>query len=291
MKKLFAIMTFALCAALFCACNDDNSTSWPVPQPVVETLYDKYPTASHIRWYHSGAYAVAEFRTSQNNVAQRRWAWFDAAGTWYMTETDATLAQMPQAVQTAFRQSSYASWEVEQGDLLERAGLDDLYAIRIEDRSRTRNDDEAVLFYTADGKMVRKLTDPADDYRYGDMLPVPLPASVSAFIQSQYPGAQLIASGFGDNVTRVEILDDGVVRTLWFDGGDDWLYTVTPVSYRSLPDAVAAAFAESEYARYTVLDTLYYNTPAGDYYRLILQSGTQTVEIDITPDGTIAANR
>lgn len=278
-------------AALCCACdNDDNKPSWSVPQPVVETIREMYPTASNVSWYTSGIYTVARFRTSQGGGAvQNRWAWFDNAGTWYMTETDITLAQMPQAVQTAFGESVYASWEFEDGDWLERAGLADIYIIEVEGTGNNRGTDVS-LYYAPGGTLIKTVFNPADDYHYGDMLPAPLPAAVSVFIQSEYPAAQIIGSYFSDNMSRVEILDEGVVRTLWFDGNkgnNDWLYTVTAVQQDELPENVTAALAESDYASYTVQQVYFYNTPAGDYYRLSLQSGSQSVEVDITPEGEL----
>ena len=280
----------ALVAAVgLCACDDDkNKSGWPVPQPVLETMHQMYPAAQNVNWYRSGTYAVARFHTLQNGAVQSRWAWFDNEGTWYMTETDVTLAQMPQPVQEAFSKSVYAAWEFEDGDFLERAGMSDIYVIEAEtDRDGKKNDASVALYYTADGSLAKTVFNPAEDYHYSDFLPVPLPASVSAFIQSEYPAAQLIASYLGQNLTRVEILDSGVQRTLWFNGDNRWLYTVTQISQAELPAEVATAFDESAYSDYTVLGTFYYNTPGGNYYRLALQSAGANVEIDITPDGQI----
>lgn len=284
MKKLFTFMTLALAVGL-CACDDDDNYQWPVPDPVVETLYDMYPSAYRIRWYSAGIYSVAEFRTHSDNTVQSRRAWFDDAGTWYMTETDVTLSQMPQAVQTAYAQSQYAGWEFEDGDRLERAGLQDIYVIEAE--SPARRDNTAALYYTAAGSLIKTVFNPAGNYHYGDMLPAPLPAPVSAFIQSRYPAAQLISSSVGRDGSQVEILDNGALRTVWFDVNNDWLRTVTAIGREDIPQDVAAAFEQSSYAGYTILGRYYYDTPTGDFYRYELQSGSQTLDIDITSDGTI----
>lgn len=290
MKKLFAIITLSLAVAL-CACDNDDNPVWPVPQPAAESLFELYPTAQNISWYSSGIYSVARFSTSQNGATLYRWAWFDNAGTWYMTETNVALAQMPQAVRDAFGQSIYGSWQFQEGDWIERAGMADIYVVKAEGSGNNKNT-TAALYYTADGSPVKTVFNPAPNYRYEDLLPVPLPAPVSAFIQSEYPAAQLINSYFGDNLTRVEIMDSGVLRTLWFNGSNQWLYTVTQIVQENLPEAVQTAFEQSEYAAYTVLDAFYYDTPAGSYYRLALQSGSQSVEVDITPEGvlTVAGN-
>lgn len=285
MKKLFAILTLAAAVAL-CACDNDDNRTWYAPQPAVETLYDMYPTAQNVNWYRSGIYSVARFATSQNGAAQHRWAWFDNSGTWYMTETDIALAQMPQAVQDAFAQGSYGSWQFDDGDLIERAGMTDIYVIEAEGSGNNDNT-VAALYYTADGSLAKTVFNPARDYRYQELLPAPLPAAVSAFIQSEYPAALLVNSYFGDSLTRVEIMDRGVLRTLWFDGSNDWLYTVTQTSADELPQAVQTALSESAYAAYTIQQAFYYNSPTGNYYRLTLQSGDRTVEVDITPEGAL----
>ena len=290
MKKLFAFFALAAALTLGYACNnnDNNNSAWIVPQPVVESLYQMFPTAQNIGWYTSGIYTVAKFQTSQSGGAtQNRWAWFDNAGTWYMTETDVTLAQMPQAVQNAFDNSTFASWTFSDGDRLERAGLADVYVIEVAGSGNNKGS-YAALYYTADGTAVKTVFNPSKDYHYSDYLPAPLPAEVSAFIQSEYPAAQLVGSYFGQNLARVEILDEGVLRTLWFDGNNDWLYTVTQIEQNELPENVITALQESAYASYTVADAFYYNSPSGNYYRLVLQSAGETVEIDITPDGEIS---
>lgn len=287
MRKLFAVIALALCVGLGSCDKDDHKDSWSVPRPVVDTLYDMYPTAADVSWFRSGRYSVARFRTSQSGGSiQRRWAWFDASGTWYMTETDITLAQMPQAVRTAFAESDYASWEYEDGDWLERAGMVDIYVIEVEGSGNNRDTDVA-LYYTPDGRLVRTVFNPVGDYRYGDMLPDPLPSSVSAFIQSEYPAAQIVGSYFGQESSHVDILDEGVIRTLWFDSRNDWLRTETPVAQDELPDVVTRALAESEYASYTVQEVRFCNTAKGDYYRLTLRSGSRSVEVDITTDGVM----
>ena len=279
-----------MAAALsLCACDDDKNPTWPVPQPVVDTLFDMYPTAQNIDWYRSGSYSVARFVTMQDGAAQYRWAWFDASGTWYMTETDVTLLQMPQAVQSSFGQSSYSGWEFEDGDKLERAGLADVYVVEVESGTtgKGRNETRTALYYTADGTLIKTVFNPREDYHYSDMLPSPLPAAVSTFIQTEYPSAQLINSYFGENLSRVEVLDAGVLRTLWFNGSNEWLYTVTVVNQQELPEVVLSAFAGSAYSGYTVEEVYYYQTPTANYYRMALTSNGKTIEIDITPEGGI----
>lgn len=285
MKKLFAIISLSFAVAL-CACDDDNNPTWPVPQPAVETLYEMYPTAQHISWYRSGIYSVARFITSQNGAAQYRWAWFDGTGTWYMTETDVALAQMPQSVQSAFTGGEYSQWQFEDGDWIERTGMTDIYVVEAEG---TGNNDNTIvaLYFTPDGSQIKTVFNPAQNYRYEDLLPSPLPASVSAFIQSEYPAAQLINSYFGENPSRVEILDGGALRTLWFDGNNNWLYTVTAIGQTDLPEAVRTSLVQSAYAAYTIQNAFYYSTPTGNYYRLSLQSGSQSVEVNITPEGVL----
>ena len=288
MKKISTFIAFVAAAAL-CACNNDNDNQavWRVPQPAVESLYGMFPEAQNVGWYTSGNYVVAKFRTPQSGGAvQNRWAWFDGAGTWYMTETDMVLAQMPQAVQASFGASDYASWTFLDGDRLERAGLTDIYVIEVDGTGNNRGTSVA-LYFTAGGTGVKTVFNPSRNYHYSDMVPALLPAEVSAFVQSHYPAAQLIGSYFGNRLSRVEILDEGVARTLWFDGDNDWLYTVTQTEPAELPETVATALNESDYAAYTVSGTYYYNTPDGDFYRLVLTQGSRSVEVDITPEGSL----
>ena len=286
MKKLFAFLTLSAAFAL-CACENDEHYTWPVPPGVVDSFYEMYPTATNVKWHRSGVYSVAEFNTSQNGAQQERWAWYDAAGTWYMTETDIAFAQLPQPVQAAFNDGAYGSWQFADGDMLERAALEDIYVVEAEGSGNNRNT-TAALYYTSDGVLVKTVIDPSADYHYSGLLPALLPAQVSAFIQAEYPAARIIITNFGQTMARIEILDEGVLRTLYFNANNNWLYTQTAVEQNELPEAVTTALASSQYASYTIADIYFYNTAqSGNFYRLSLQSADGDVQIDVTPEGTI----
>lgn len=285
MKKFFAI---ALSAASLCLCLsacDDDDNYWPVPPALTESLYNLYPSATEVKWYRMGYYSVAEFETSDNGSQTDRQAWFDGSGTWYMTATDSSYSQMPQAVQTAFTQSQYSSWTTDDADIIEREGAETLYAVEAVSGSG-KSQTDAILFFTQDGFLVRTLIPVPHNYIYQDCLPALLPAAVSAYVQSQYPSARILASATGRTGTELEILDNGVVRTLLFDNSGSWVSTSTQVAETDVPSVVREALLASAYASYTVDDVNFRQTQSGDFYRYILSSNGRQAVVDIAADGS-----
>lgn len=285
MRKLFAILTLSLAAGL-CACDDSDDIYWVVPSAAQKSLHTLYPTASNVGWYRSGAYAVADFRTSSQGVQQQRRAWFDGAGTWYMTDTRINFGSLPTAVQTAYNSGDYAQWQVSRTDMLEREGAENLYAVEAQNAT-ARSRSAMMLLYSAEGTLVKSMADPADNYDFRDLIPAPLPAYISVYIQSEYPGARLVSTNFGQTMSTVDILDEGVVRSLYFMTNGSWLYTVTDVQAADVPATVSTALQNSQYSSYTVDDIDYYNTVAGNFYRYSLQSAGGDAQVDITLQGDI----
>lgn len=154
MKKYFYYLCMGLAGMLFlnsCEKEDDIRLS-DVPQAVVNAFDAKFPNVNSAEWEKNRGYYVAEF-WYENAVKE---AWFDEKGNWRMTETDLRkdLTALPEAVQTAFNNSQYATWQVDDIDKYERT-TDTIYLIEIETNGKRDRD----LYFAPDGTILKDETD------------------------------------------------------------------------------------------------------------------------------------
>lgn len=152
MKKYFYYLCMGLVGMLFmnsCDDNDDDDIRVSdVPQAVMTTFENMFANVSNVEWDKNRGYYVAEFWYS-NAITE---AWFDPKGDWCMTETDLgkSITILPEAVQTAFNASKYATWRVDDLDKYERP-TDTFYLIEVETNGqRNRN-----LYFAPDGRLVK----------------------------------------------------------------------------------------------------------------------------------------
>ena len=113
MKTRMTIFASLLLAGFaFTSCDDDNDNYTP-DEKIVNVLYEKYPNAQRIDWELQHDHYVADFY--DNNIEKE--AWFNTKGEWVMTESDILFKNLPEAVQTAFNESDYKNWKIEDVDI------------------------------------------------------------------------------------------------------------------------------------------------------------------------------
>lgn len=281
MMKKTAIWMLAL--ALFGAlqaCDDDDVK---VPSQVQTAFAEKFPGATRVEWERRGSYLVADF----HDAGYETDAWFDAAGVWYMTETEILFQSLPAAVQSAFEAGEYATWKVEHVEKVERRDMEPIYVIEVE-----RGEAEFDLHYSHDGVLVRVVPDADNDRHHDDLLPQQLPQAVTDFIAAKYPGARILEAEPERDplyVLEVEIIDGGRLREVRFDAADKWVHTKTEVRAAEVPDVVMAALRASQYAAWTIDEIDQYVAPEREWYRFELeQPGSEReTEVDILSDGTL----
>lgn len=82
-----------------------------IPVQANVAFTNRYPSATHVRWSQSGAAFEARFEVDN----QTHMAFYDKYGQWVRTETKIHWTKnLPAAVRTGFRNSSYAVYEVEE---------------------------------------------------------------------------------------------------------------------------------------------------------------------------------
>lgn len=137
-----------ICAAFltFSACDDDDNIQ--VSDSVSWALTDLYPGAKNVEWERKRDYYVAECRVNGKEMD----VWFSERAEWLLSETDLgqNMTNLPQDVYVAFQSSDYATWRVDDLDMLEYPSQPTLYVIEVE-QGRT----EYQLFYTEEGTLTK----------------------------------------------------------------------------------------------------------------------------------------
>ncbi len=284
-NAIYSIVTAGAVLGLYsCEKNDSGNGQGVVTPQAQAALFDKYPSATDVRWKIKNGYSIAEFNSSSQTGAA---AWFDNSGKWYMTETDIPFSALPEAVKTAFSGSEYAAWQVDDIDLLERESTETIYVIEIEGENEG-TDSEIDLYYSSDGILVKKIADAASDYDYSDYIPAQPTAGAEDYIRTNYPNARILDIDREGDMTEIELLDETTCRELLFNTSGNWLYTKTEIRRSEVPTLVLQALSSSEYAGYRIDDIDYYQTSTKNYYRFDLESAAGDVKVDITPEGSLS---
>lgn len=276
MKKVIFLLT-CMVAGFFLQSCDNNDDPILINQEVEMTFREKYPSVTRVNWERKGLYYVADFVIDKKEAE----AWIDAQGIWYMTETDIAYNDLPDAVKNAFKAGEYASWRVDDVDMLERKDMEVVYVIEVE-----QGNTEYDLYYTADGTLVKAIMD-SDDDSYEDHLPSNLTESIKSFITTNYPHARIIEIEIEKGMIEVDIMDVKTPRELMFNPDGEWVYTKTDIGRNNVPQEILDVLLLSKYASYEIDDVDYVETPQKNYYYFEVESRSEEVELIITTDGEL----
>lgn len=115
----------------------------------------------------------------------------------------------------------------------------------------------------------------------------PLSDTVSDFIKTEYKGAKLLDAEYSDGgLYEVEILHKSIVKEVYFNSEDEWVYTTWDVKPSSLPDAVKT-YVNTNYPEYRIDDADFYESSSLSYYTLEVQKGESERTINLKADGTL----
>jgi len=279
MKQKALLLLSALLAVSLSSCSDDDddTNQGNVPVEVLNAFDAKYPGVSRIEWENKKGYSVAEF--VRDNMETN--AWFDAQGTWYMSETDLPFNSLPQPVKESFQASEYSSWKVDDVDMLERKDSETIYIIEVESGNK-----ETDLYYSAEGILVKEIPD-YDNDDYENHLPQPTPNEIASFINERYPDARIIEMDRENGHIEVDIIHDKKGKEVVFDLQSQWLYTSWEIRISALPQAVANITGNPSYTGYRIDEADYVETPQGDYYLLELEKGESELKIKVDENGNV----
>lgn len=278
MKKSVYILGMLL-VLLGIACNDDNDPAWTPDEPVVRTFDQMFPLAQRVEWKTVGNYIVADFYYEN----QEKDAWFDKNGKWYMTETDLSFEALPEKIKTAFNNSEYSSWKVDDVDLLERIEMENIYVIEVEQGNVERD-----LYYTEDGTLLKVIEDANGDDEHWPA--ESLPQEIKDYLNTHYKGAKIIEYDTERGITEVDIFHENRYKEVKFGKNYAWISTSWDVWEKEVP-AVVMTTIRSQYAGYEIDDIEYVERAAGvAVYLFELEKGEEDLYVMVDADGNIVQN-
>ncbi len=161
--KLFYLLIALVGGFTFVSCDDDDDAPKlkDIPQACLDSFKAKFPEAKNVDWERKGTYYVAEYDKFNNREVEVS-AWFAPDGTWNMTDTDygKDLFMLPTEINTAFNQSEYSSWTIDDIDLYEYPDTTkDFYLIEVEKAGQT----DMELYFKTDGTLIKAIPDTNTD--------------------------------------------------------------------------------------------------------------------------------
>lgn len=274
MKTKLSVLALAMCGMLaFTSCDDDDNNYLP-DQTITKAFDEKYPDAGKVEWETKGGYEVAEFHVSGNETE----AWFDNKGNWVMTKTEINFGLLPEAVRKSLKGSEYKDWKSTDFDKLERSNAATVYVIEVE-----QGEQEFDLYYTEDGILLKAVPDDDND----NFQPTVVPQAITDAINEMYPGATVLEFDSEKTGFEVDILHNNIYKDVYFNTGNEWLYTEWDIKEVNLPDIIMNAYKASDYKDYRIDDIDVIENPAGTSYVLELEKGNDEVKMTISSEGKI----
>lgn len=274
MKTKLSVLALAMCGMLaFTSCDDDDNNYLP-DQTITKAFDEKYPDAGKVEWETKGGYEVAEFHVSGNETE----AWFDNKGNWVMTKTEINFGLLPEAVRTSLKDSEYKDWKSTDFDKLERSNAATVYVIEVE-----QGEQEFDLYYTEDGILLKAVPDDDND----NFQPTVVPQAITDAINEMYPGATILEFDSEKTGFEVDILHNNIYKDVYFNTGNEWLYTEWDIKEVNLPAIIMNAYKASDYKDYRIDDIDVIENPAGISYVLELEKGNDEVKMTISAEGKI----
>lgn len=274
MKTKLSVLALAMCGMLaFTSCDDDDNNYLP-DQTITKAFDEKYPDAGKVEWETKGGYEVAEFHVSGNETE----AWFDNKGNWVMTKTEINFGLLPEAVRTSLKDSEYKDWKSTDFDKLERSNAATVYVIEVE-----QGEQEFDLYYTEDGILLKAVPDDDND----NFQPTVVPQAITDAINEMYPGATVLEFDSEKTGFEVDILHNNIYKDVYFNTGNEWLYTEWDIKEVNLPAIIMDAYKASDYKDYRIDDIDVIENPTGISYVLELEKGNDEVKMTISAEGKI----
>lgn len=274
MKTKLSVLALAMCGMLaFTSCDDDDNNYLP-DQTITKAFDEKYPDAGKVEWETKGGYEIAEFHVSGNETE----AWFDNKGNWVMTKTEINFGLLPEAVRKSLKSSEYKDWKSTDFDKLERSNAATVYVIEVE-----QGEQEFDLYYTEDGILLKAIPDDDND----NFQPTVVPQAITDAINEMYPGATVLEFDSEKTGFEVDILHNNIYKDVYFNTGNEWLYTEWDIKEVNLPAIIMNAYKASDYKDYRIDDIDVIENPAGTSYVLELEKGNDEVKMTISAEGKI----
>lgn len=143
MKSKILLVLFVFAGAYLTSCDNDDIHPWDLPKTVQEYIALNYPSARIVESdFDHGYYDVDII-----DGTDRRELIFNSDGEWVSTETDITLANIPEIVKATIASSEYSEYRIDDVDYFETPS-GDYYYIELELKNK-----EVDVKITPDGNL------------------------------------------------------------------------------------------------------------------------------------------
>ncbi len=120
-----------------------------------------------------------------------------------------------------------------------------------------------------------------------DDLSVPVPDVLRNSIETKYPGAVIRSAEYENNgLLEIEVIHDAIIKDIYFNRSNEWVYTEWDVTLLELPASVVDA-VKNAYPGYRIDDADYEERPLKSYYELEIERGNFENVIYVTAEGEI----
>ena len=217
-----------------CSKNDDDHQGI-IPLPPVENAFqEKYPDAKNPVFEIEGNYYVVDF----NNEGSETTAWFTDQGVWMMEKIAISFAQLPAAVSTAFKQSFYSNWTVDDTYAINRLNMGIVYKIEAE-----QSNSEVDLYYSQYGNLIKVVDD-----EINNDAPIVIPKEVSNLMEITFANAELLDIQQNSLGYELDMIDNQIYKVAQLNKDYRWQSTTWAMSEQEVPQIVMQGFESSAYA-------------------------------------------
>lgn len=279
MKQMKFTTAALLCGIFVFTSCDKHNYDTNIDSAIYDAFEREFPGAKDVSWSTNGNYAIATFdwETSRSGNDTDHTAWFEiSTAKFMMHEHDVSFSAIPQAVKTAFEESSYskAPWELEdEVDVIKKDSEElIIYVIEVE-KKENGVETEADLYYSEDGVLLKEIIDADSNKDFTDLLPSQPANDIYSWVETQYPGAVIVDIDHEDGCIEVEFIFENMKHDALLTSSNKWIYTKTDYNRNSskLPTE-ALTYIQTNYPNYHIDDIEYYETASkGDFYSVEIE--------------------
>lgn len=254
--KILTLLCIIMLGGLMFSCSkDDDNDINPVnvPSAVMSAFNQAYPNTS-AKWSLNDNYYVAEFGNDNNEVD----VWFTSEGTIMLTVREMPASELPQAIKTAIQETKYAAWKIDDVNLIQRKGFENLYKVEMDD---LKSDNEVTLYYTTSGVLVKEV--PEIDNT--PVTPVVIPQKMIDQINIYFPknGYTIVDYDYESSTKtyEVDIIEDNIAIEIVFDNNQTLYYWQWETTFAKVAPNVQTAFKNLGYTESQIDDIYFRQTP------------------------------
>ena len=302
MKQKIMMIALMMGMVTLSACSDDDdapATHTKVPAKVEQAFKAKYPQVTDVQWDHVKEYHVARFNAPKARAAYNTNAWFTDEGAFCQTDEDIAFSALPVAVQESFnryKETFYPDWELDDCEVLVRAGMSPIFVIEIE-----KGDLEREISVAETGEILKDVLDDDDE---DEILPILIPDEIYAALKAIFPETHHLLSilelEFDDDEIEIDIIEDGRHKEVELNLN----YQLVSVGYKATmaeamklinQDLLEKLVAMAEKAGIDLLDENFHRfveievkeTAKGVAFEIEIEMGDLELEIEIDENGNI----